>query len=188
METYKCRICGDTFLGRDIPSNCPFCGAAKVYIVFAGDWSNWEEEESLELSEVSKANLEHALMIENNSMLFYQCSCEVSVDNELSAMFEALAGIEARHLSIIREILGLPKPAEVEDNRGRCHALEQANIKDALDREKRTMNFYGQAAGVAVEPRVKEVFMALAEVEESHIELIEKAIEAFSALPNSAVI
>jgi len=188
METYKCRICGDTFLGRDIPSNCPFCGVAKSYIVFASDWSNWEEGEKFELSEVSKANLEHALMVENNTMLFYQCSCEVSVDIELSAMFEALARVEAEHLSIIRELLGLPKPAEVEDNRGRCHALEQANMKDAFDREKRAINFYRQAAGVAVEPRVKEVFTAFAEVEESHLELVEKVMEAFSVLPNSAII
>jgi len=27
MKMYRCRICGETYLGAEAPSHCPFCGA-----------------------------------------------------------------------------------------------------------------------------------------------------------------
>ncbi|MRR13422.1 ferritin, partial [bacterium] len=27
LKMYRCRICGETYLGYEAPANCPFCGA-----------------------------------------------------------------------------------------------------------------------------------------------------------------
>jgi len=185
MEVFKCRICGDPYVGAARPSHCPFCGAPETYIIPARDW---QEEETVELSEVSAANLEHALMIENNNALFYTCAYEVAMDAEIESAFKALARVEAEHASIVRKMLGLPKPAEEEDNRGRCHALEQANVNEALDREKRAIDFYARAAEVAIEPRVKEIFAALVEIETTHIEVVEKVMRAFTSTAEGSIL
>ncbi|NCO65025.1 MAG: ferritin [Candidatus Aquicultor secundus] len=184
MEVFKCRICGDPYVGGSKPSHCPFCGAPSNYIILAHDW---QEPEAFELTEVSKADLEHALMLENNNALFYTCAYEVSMNVELSAMFKALAKVEAEHASVIRKLLGLPKPIEEEDNRGRCQALDQGNIKEAHDREKRAIDFYSRAAEVAIEPRIKEVFTALVEIEKTHIELNNKYLGTFSGMQNPII-
>ncbi|MBS3908705.1 MAG: ferritin [Actinobacteria bacterium] len=184
MEVYKCRICGDPYLGSGVPSHCPFCGAEAKYIVLAREW---REPGVFELSEVSEANLEHALMLENNNSRFYRCSFEVSTDVELTAMFKALSKVEAEHASVIRKLLGLPKEGQVEDTRGRCHALESENLKEAHEREAKAIVFYAQAAEVAVEPRVKEVFTAFVEIEKTHLELNKKAMEAFPGMFNGPI-
>jgi len=184
MQVYKCRVCGDPYVGGEKPSHCPFCGALSNYIVLAGDW----QMEEFELSEVSRTNLEHALMVEKNNALFYRCAYEVAVDVEIASMFKALSKIEAEHASIIRKMLGLPKSTEEEDTRGRCQAIEFANVKEALDREKRAIDFYSRAAEVAVEPRVKEVFTAFAEIEKTHIEINEKAMQVFAGLSGNPII
>jgi len=177
MHMFKCRICGEPYMGNAKLSHCPFCGASDNYIVFAKDWA---EIENVDLSDKSRANLEHALLMENNSALFYACSYEISMDIELSTMFKALWRMEAEHVSLIRGLLGIPKPEEEEDNRGRCHALEQLNVTDARERENRAIEFYTQAAADAVELRVKELFSAFAEIESSHLELITDAESRFS--------
>jgi rubrerythrin len=176
MHLFKCRICGDPYMGTTKPSNCPFCGALEKYIVFAEDWT---ETEPVEISDVSKSDLQHALMIENNSALFYECSHEISMSAELSSMFKALTKMEYEHASIVRELLGIPKPEEKEDNRGRCHAMDQLNLRDAGDREKSAIDFYTQAADRATQERVKEIFTAFAEIEALHIELIKKTEDKF---------
>ncbi|MDP2211667.1 MAG: ferritin family protein [Candidatus Aquicultor sp.] len=184
MEVYKCRICGDPYLGSSVPSHCPFCGAEAKYIALAGEW---REPDDFELSEVSEANLQHALMLENNNSRFYRCSFEVSMDVKLMAMFKALSKVEAEHASVIRKLLGLPKESQEEDTRGRCHAVESENLKEAHDRETKAIVFYAQAAEVAVEPRVKEVLAAFVEIEKTHLELNKKAMEAFPGMFNGPI-
>lgn len=177
MQVYRCRICGDPYVGGAKPAHCPFCGAPEKYIIFAKDW---QEQERFTITETSKANLQHALELEVSNSLFYRCAFEVAMDPELSAMFRALSKVEAEHASTIRKILSMAKPSGEEDTRGRCQALDPANVNEAHDRETRAINFYTRAAEVAEEPRVKEVFTALVEIETTHIELINRVRNAFS--------
>ncbi|HEY3374681.1 MAG TPA: ferritin family protein [Candidatus Aquicultor sp.] len=179
MHVYRCRICGDPYVGATKPSHCPFCGAPENYIIFAKDWG--DSDARFTISEVSRANLEHALMLETNNALFYRCAFEISMGVELSEMFRALAKVEAEHASVIRKILDLVKPTEEEDTRGRCQAIDPANVNEAHDRETRAIGFYERAAEVAVEPRVKEVFAALVEVEKTHLELIGSVKNTFNS-------
>ncbi|MBI4734350.1 MAG: ferritin [Rubrobacteridae bacterium] len=172
MQIFKCRVCGEPHIGAEKSGNCPFFGARADHIVQAQDWV---EEELPQLSDVSRLNLEHALMMESNNLLFYECSEEVAMNAELGALFKALSRVEAQHASMIRKMLGIQDPQEKEDNRGRCHALEQMNATEAHDREKRAIDFYSQAAEAATEPRVNELFSTLVEIEKAHLELLSAA-------------
>jgi rubrerythrin len=109
------------------------------------------------------------------------------MDVELMAMFKALSKVEAEHASVIRKLLGLPKESQEEDTRGRCHAIESENLKEAHDREQKAIVFYAQAAEVAVEPRVKEVFTAFVEIEKTHLELNDKAMKSFPGMPSGPI-
>jgi rubrerythrin len=166
------------------PNNCPFCGAPEKFIVLAKDF---KEDEVGELSDATKSNLEYALLMENNSMLFYACSHEISMNAELAFMFKALERMEAKHASVIRKILGVPEPEEVEDNRGRCHALDQLNLTDSVERENRAIELYKKIVDEAVEPRVKQVFTAFLETETAHTELIKEAGSRFGVQFNPVI-
>jgi rubrerythrin len=135
--------------------------------VLAREW--WEPEVG-QLSQRSRQNLEKALGLEVNNTQFYRCSAELAGDMEARAMLIALSKIEAEHASTISKILGLPKPS-IGDDPSACHPTLAENLTEAHEREESAVAFYGQSAEEAVEPRVKEVFTALVEIESDHITL-----------------
>jgi rubrerythrin len=184
VQTFICSICGDPYSAAEKPGNCPFCGALETFIVLAEDF---KEEEVCELSDITKSNLEYALLMENNSMLFYACSHAISMNSDLVAMFKELEGMEAKHASIIRKMLSVAEPEEVEDNRGRCHALDQLNLTDSIERENRAIDLYRKIVDEAVEARVKKVFTALIEIETAHTELIKDMGSKFGVQFNPVV-
>ena len=71
MNVFKCKICGDPYVGNTKPSNCPFCGAPAKFIILA---ENWVEPEASELSETSKNLLEKSLEMEIDNAQFYLCA------------------------------------------------------------------------------------------------------------------
>ena len=52
VKVYRCRICGDPYIGAEAPMQCPFCGAAQRFFVEANDWN--PNEFNVKLSEISK--------------------------------------------------------------------------------------------------------------------------------------
>lgn len=165
MKIFRCQICGDPYLGSAKPSNCPFCGAPAKYIVLAREW---REREVVQLSQKSRQNLERALELEVNNTRFYRCSAQATDDEEARAMFTALSRIESEHASTISKILGIAKPP-IEDDPSACPPALAKNLAEAHDREQNATAFYGKAAKEAEEPRVKEIFTALVEIESDHI-------------------
>ncbi|MFA5809092.1 MAG: ferritin family protein [Thermoleophilia bacterium] len=175
MKFYRCQICGDSYMGKEKPSNCPFCGAADEYLVMAADWV--DENESLgEISETSRANLEQALQLEVNNAPFYRNAMSRTSNIELQGIFKSLAKIEAEHASTIKKMLKveLPQPQEgmevAVDN-------DRDNISMAHEREIAATAFYRQAADEAVEGRVRKVFTALTMIESDHIELEQELLD-----------
>ena len=178
MNFYRCLICGDVYMGTELPTNCPFCGAqAATYMVDAKAWVD-ENESIAGLSEVSRRNLKAALQLEVNNAPFYRDAFTKSENVELQGIFKCLAKIEAEHASVIKKILKceLPPPQD-----GKEVALESdiENLKAALKREISATAFYQKAAGESVEPRVKKVFIALSEIETDHIELEKQLIRKY---------
>lgn len=171
MEFYRCLICGDVYMGKTKPSHCPFCGAHDRYLVFNDEWV--DENLSLKtLSEVSQNNLEKALQLEVNNSPFYRDAMNKTSNGVLRGIFKYLSKIEGEHASLIGKILNGERK---EPEEGKEVALDddRANLEAAHAREVAATAFYKQAAGEAVEERVKKVFSALAEIESDHIVLEE---------------
>jgi rubrerythrin len=170
LKLFRCRICGDPYLGSEPPSYCPFCGAPQKYMQPAEEYVDRNEVPNL--SPRSRANLEKALDLEVKNAAFYMCASDCAQDSVAKAMFKALWRTEAEHASLICKILKVPKP-EIKPDDKACLKDPKANFAAAHGREERAVAFYAQSAQEASEDRVKEVFAALTEVETYHIALSE---------------
>ncbi|MHB8792761.1 MAG: ferritin family protein [Thermoleophilia bacterium] len=171
MKFYRCLICGDPYMGKEKPTNCPFCGASDEYMVNAADWI--DENESLgELSDLSQKNLEEALQLEVNNAPFYRDAMMRTKNVELQGILKNLAKIESEHASTIKKILKVELP-QPEEGKEVATDSDRENIAAAHEREVAAAAFYRQSAEEAVEERVKKVFTALASIESDHIDLEE---------------
>jgi rubrerythrin len=165
MKVYRCRICGEPYVGRKKPPNCSFCGALEKHLMLA---RNWKEDMISTLTDVSEKNLKTALQFEIDKSGFYRCAARVAVDEEVKAMFSAFSRIEAGHASTVRRMLGLPRSSRFE-HEGRCYPTDAQNMQEALRKEELAVSLYEEAAKQASEKRVREVLLALTEVERDHV-------------------
>ena len=169
VKVYRCRICGDPYIGVEPPTRCPFCGAKTEYFVEAEDWS--PDEFNVELSDISKRNLEAALELELDNAAFYDCAKNVADkagDHYGLAKFKALMKVEREHASAISKFLKISMP---ELEKLTCNADSKANSKEGYQREDRAINAYSKFRDEAVEARLKEFFGALVEIETDHLDL-----------------
>ncbi len=164
VKLFRCEICGDPYIGESAPANCPFCGAHINYIKEA---SSAVAEFDVDLNDTDRANAERALQVELSNAAFYSCASGASEETEMKLLFKALGKVEAEHASIWRKILKLKEVPEVKES---CHSSKAENLKESHDRETRAIEFYKKAAGEAADPRVKEIFEALVEIEIDHLD------------------
>jgi len=165
MKVYRCRICGEVYIGEAKPKSCPFCGAHEGYFVLAKEWVLLH---SRTLSDTTKENLKKALELEINNTNFYKAVSEKSKDVYVSSMFKGLSKVEREHASAICKHLRIEKP---DSTTGSDKAVDsdQANMEEANRREKNAVKFYGQAGNQAAEEEIKEFFKALMQIEADHI-------------------
>jgi len=167
VNFYRCRICGETYLGTKAPSRCPYCGVTEDYFVLTTEYA---ENGAHDLSETEKADLQHAIELERGNARFYRALGMKSGNAMLSSAFKRLSSVEAEHCSVYCKLLGVEKPADLlEPADG--HGTWCDDVKESLARELRASAFYMESAGRARHPRVTEVFLALSAVERDHIEL-----------------
>ncbi len=167
-------ICGEPCIGFERPTNCPFCGAHEKYLVPSEDW---RDTNKVELTEDSRKNLEASMELEIGNAEFYLCVSRASRDDETRAMFKALSGVEAEHASTISKILRAEEPA-IELRKDICSTDDRDTLEEADRRENRAVRLYGEFLRQATEPRVRELFTALIEIESDHIDLVNKEISS----------
>lgn len=166
VKLFRCRICGDPYVGIAPPGRCPFCGAFQEFIIEANEYN---ETFDVELNEKDKANAEKALEVEISNASFYFCAAEKTNDEEGKQLFKALGKVEAEHASIWKKILKLDKvDIPTSDD---CSEENQSNLKNSHERETKAIEFYKKAAAEAENERVKQLFEALVDVEKDHLEL-----------------
>jgi rubrerythrin len=171
VKLFRCKICGDPYIGEKAPSRCPFCGAWEKFIVEAKDF---KETFDVELNEKDRANAQKALEVEVSNAAFYFCAAKKSNDEEGRQLFKALGKVEAEHASIWEKILKLPKGAlKLSET---CSTSNRENLQESHDRETRAIEFYKQAAKESTNLRVKEIFGALIQAEIDHLELSEERL------------
>jgi len=163
MKVFVCRICGDPYMGEESPDACPFCGAEKKFLVSS---SVWKDENNIELTDISRKNLETSLKLEVSASKFYKCVENTVANTEISKVFKNLRKVETEHASVFKKLLKIDTDPEVEEV---CVDDIIASLEESNRREENAVKLYKQFAEEAVEPRVKEVFEAITKVEENHI-------------------
>lgn len=169
VKVFRCRICGDPYIGVEAPTRCPFCGAPQQYFIEANDWN--PDEFNITLSDLSRKNLEAALKLELDNAAFYDCAKNAADgvgDHYNFAKFKALMKVEREHASAISKFLKISSP---ELEKQACNANSQANTKEGWERENRAIKAYSKFRDAATEPRLQEFFGALVEIETDHLDL-----------------
>jgi rubrerythrin len=164
---FRCRICGDSYIGLEAPTRCPFCGAQKHFFVEAQDWN--PNEFAVHLSDVTRENLKEALKLELGNAAFYDCAknaAEKEGDIHRFAKFKVLMKVEREHASAISKFLRISRP---ELEKQACNINSQMNTKDGWERENRAIKAYTKFKEEAIESRLKEFFNALIEIETDHL-------------------
>jgi rubrerythrin len=171
VRLWRCEICGDPYIGDNPPDNCPFCGAHRAYIKEVKDA---QVTFDVSLNEKDRANVEHALQVEVSNSAFYSCAADKTDSAEGKLLFKALGKVEAEHAAIWKKILKLPA---VPPGNETCHTINRENLEESHARETRAIGFYRTAAEEAANPRVKQIFDALVEVETDHLGLSEERLK-----------
>ena len=163
FRAHRCQICGETYLGTRKPDRCPFCGAAREHLRTPGEWVRHGK---IEVCEQSRKDIERAIDLEINNQTFYRCSAKATNNQIMEAFFKRLASQEGEHAELLCEMIGVEEPAMPEVT---CSDDDSENMKEAHFRENRAIHFYLDVANRAPEPRVQEVFRALADIESEHL-------------------
>ncbi len=167
IKVFRCRVCGEVYIGEEKPKTCPFCGAHEKFFVIAKEWTLLY---AASISDITKENLKKALDLEIDNTNFYRAVSQRSKDVHVSSMFKGLSKVEREHASTICKHLKIQKP---ESNVGLDKAVDsdKDNIAESNRREKSAVKFYGEAAAQAPEKEFKEFFRALIQIESDHITL-----------------
>jgi rubrerythrin len=159
MKLYRCRICGETYLGHGVPTECPFCGADAEYFVLTEAYP--EGLNDIQLT---------AIEIETSNARFYLAMAGRKDNPKLSSAYKRLAKVEAEHCSIFCKLAKMPKPADLMEP-GQELGSWLADIDESLTRERRASDLYAEFASRATSERLREVWSSVSKVEATHIEL-----------------
>jgi rubrerythrin len=175
IKVFRCRICGDPYIGSEAPKQCPFCGAPQRFFIKAEDWN--PNSFNIKLSETTYKNLEAALKLELDNAAFYDCAknaADEAGDHYSFAKFKALMKVEREHAAAISKFLKISQP---DLEKKMCNADAKINTKEGWERENRAIKAYSKFRDQATEPRLKEFFGALVEIETDHLDLHAKYIK-----------
>lgn len=169
MKTYICEICGDAYLGEEMPSECPFCGARHGFIK-AGSEAKPIVNEKIELSEISKKNLEETLTLEMRANAIYMCMASKADSYEVKAMYKRLAKVELEHANVACKLMGIALPENLTES---CSDEDVENFKETVKLEEHATDIYHKFAQEAGERSIRIFFTALTQIEADHIKLIQ---------------
>ena len=171
---FRCRLCGEVYFGSH-PSHCPHCGAHEKYMVRINVWK--EENLPIELSDISRKNLKETKELEFTATQFYRAAAKETSNPLIKGFFKYLARTEKEHYEVACKLLGDEiSPAIDEASVAKGDDIE--NLRHSQATEEHVTALYKKFADEATEPRVKEIFLAISEVEADHIELDKEEIQA----------
>jgi rubrerythrin len=167
-KVFRCKICGEAYIGEAKPTRCPFCGSYENFIVILEEYNSTYD---IKLSKKDNDFVKKALDFEMSNAAFYTCAKEKTPEDQGKAMFKILSKVEAEHASIWRKILKLDKIDIPKSDA--CAGKFNSNLQESHDRETHAIEFYRQAAAGCEHKRLKEIFGALVQVESDHLHLSE---------------
>lgn len=167
MNAFRCRICGETHLGYEAPTQCPFCGAHRKYLVSPEEYPAGSND--IQPTEVERADLEAAIEVERSNTRFYLGMAQRHDNDTLRSAYKRLSRIEAEHCSVFCKLAKVDKPDDLGEP-AETTGDWAADIAESLAREKRASALYAEFLTRATSERLREVFEAVAAVERDHIE------------------
>lgn len=165
MRPFRCRICGETYIGREVPDRCPYCGVDGSYIADAAEYVSYD---GMELCSDSQEFIEQAIKIELSNVAFYKCCADHAKSEVTRALFKRIGKHEAEHLELLCDHLGVEEPELTPE---KCSDDDALNMEKAHKREDRAVRMYMRFAEEAPEARIKEIFSAIAGIEQEHFKL-----------------
>ena len=174
VQVYRCKICGEAYVGNSKPTHCPFCGAQAKWLI---DAKEYEEPEVPELTEVSRKNLEFTYDLEVNAAKIYHCMRKKTKDEFIRGMFKALSKVELEHAEVVGKLLGKDPGCEIPFKKDLCTEDREESLKKTEELETNAIAHYKNFLEEATEERVKEIFEALIQVEQDHLNLTEKELK-----------
>ncbi|MDP2400528.1 MAG: hypothetical protein Q8M66_00980 [Actinomycetota bacterium] len=111
MKMYRCRICGETYLGSEVPSHCPFCGAHSEHIVDTTEYP--EDINTVDITEIERNDLIRAIDLELGNTRFYLAMGKSKDDHRLASAYKRLAKVEAEHCELFCKLAGVEEPADL---------------------------------------------------------------------------
>ncbi|MEA5075483.1 MAG: hypothetical protein VB139_03965 [Coriobacteriia bacterium] len=172
LKIYRCRICGEVYLGYEAPENCPFCGAHVEFLEAPGKYS--ADINDLQLTETERVDLESSIELETANCRFYLGMAQRKDNDTLRATYKRLAKVEAEHCEVFCDLLKVDEPADLMTP-GETTGSWASDIEESLRRENRAAELYKRFAGRATNERLTEVWNAVSDVEADHITLDELA-------------
>lgn len=172
LQIYRCRICGEVYLGYDAPENCPFCGAHAEFMRAPEEYP--VDINDLHVTETERADLEASIELETSNCRFYLGMAQRKDNEVLRATYKRLAKVEAEHCELFCKLLKVDEPADLMTP-GETTGSWASDIEDSLRRENRASELYKTFSGRATNDRLKEVWNAVSDVETDHITLDELA-------------
>ena len=183
----KCLICGMNINIKNFDINneglleenerehikyCPFCGVAYKYLKAEGySKSEMYKVDTESLDENTLVILDHAMKLEIFNSEFYKSAGKLAHSDNVKETFEALSKIEKMH-AIVHQKLGgfkeLPKLVDIDYSK---HENDKSLMELAANREIHATAFYEKYAKKICNSIVKEVLVALSEVEHDHIQI-----------------
>ncbi len=167
---FRCIICGEVYIGTEKPTNCPFCGALDKFLV-EGKAFRAPDEPMKDISEETKVMLQKTFDLEVHATRFYLAASKRSSDPFVQSIFKGLSKTEREHVSVAAKALGVSKPDNLTEPEG-DKGSDEENIRETDALERRATALYKEFLEKAKEPRAKQIFQALMEVESGHIELV----------------
>ncbi|MDI6712238.1 MAG: hypothetical protein QMD96_03260 [Anaerosomatales bacterium] len=172
LKIYRCRICGETYLGYEAPENCPFCGAHKEFLQAPERYDR--SIDSVAITEVERADLEASIELERSNTRFYLGMAQRRDNDTLRSTYKRLAKIEMEHCELFCRLAGVSLPEDLSEP-GETTGSWATDIEESLRRENRASALYATFAERATNERLKEVWAAVSAVEADHITLDELA-------------
>lgn len=172
LKIYRCRICGEVYLGYEAPENCPFCGAHVEYLEAPEKYP--ADINEVQLTETERADLESSIELETSNSRFYLGMAQRRDNDALRATYKRLSKVEAEHCELFCKLAKVNEP----ENLGTPSATTGSwatDIEESLMRENRASALYTTFAERATSERLKEVWTAISAVETDHITLDELA-------------
>ncbi len=163
MNPYRCQICGETSLVSTPPERCPYCGSAGKRVLPAAEWIDYGE---VEMSHQSFLDCLYAIELELDNYYYYKCAAAKAENQVTEAIFKRLMKQEFEHAEVFSEAIGIELPKIFTEE---CADSDFINMKESNKHEVRAVKFYTDVANRAPEPRIREIFRAIAEVEEEHL-------------------